>query len=79
MDKDRARPVLIRVWRGGRQARLARQVPGRCLARQLVTRWEHPRRQLRRRQSHAVEGEPEGRMGMRERREQLSDLFIGRR
>jgi hypothetical protein len=42
----------------------ARQVPGRRVACLLEPRWERARRQLRRWEGHALEGEPERRMGM---------------
>jgi hypothetical protein len=44
----------------------ARQVPRRRVASFVEPRWERARRQLRRREGHAMEGEPERWMGMRE-------------
>lgn len=78
LDKDRARPVRVRVRVPlGRLAdALARgQVPGRRVARVVVARGQHPRRQLRRRQGHALEGEPQGRVGVRERHDELNGVW----
>jgi hypothetical protein len=51
---------------GSRRRCHARQVPRRRVASFVEPRWERARRQLRRREGHTMEGEPERWMGMRE-------------
>jgi hypothetical protein len=61
VGQDRTRPVREC---GSRRRCHARQVSGRRVARLVESCWERARRQLRRWEGHALEGEPERRMGM---------------
>ena len=71
VGQDRARPVLrVRVAHVGR-ARTRGQVPGRGVARIVELGGEHTGGELRRREGDAMEGEPEGCVGVRERHDEL--------
>lgn len=75
VGQDSAGPVLrVRLTDSGWGCDgTSRQVPGCCLAGVLVAGGQHTRRELWRRQGYALEGEPEGCLGMRERHDELSD------